>query len=89
LLEHGNSYHRDFALTILGNQTVLDQENRFSEFEADYFARFNGEKFMTGNCCLVNLMKIYTSKEELRGKIITLLLDNDNQCDYTEKQMGY
>ena len=86
LLHHRNSYHRDFALEIIGNLTKVDQENRFSEIEDTYFGIINDEKFMTGNCCVKNLLKVYRHEARLRGRIIETLLDIDNRCDYTEKQ---
>jgi hypothetical protein len=86
LLHHKNSYHRDFALDILGNLTSVDHADRFSEVKDEYFDVINDEKFMTGNCCVRNLRKIYRYKSELRGQIIDMLLDIDNCCDYTEKQ---
>jgi len=88
LLHHKNSYHRDFALDIIGNLTGVDHENRFSELEDEYFALVNDEKFMTGNNCIRNLRKVYKHKEASRERIISILLDIDNQCDYTEKQKG-
>jgi hypothetical protein len=88
LLHHENSYHRDFAVEIIGNLTKVDQENRFAQVEDDYFGIINDEKFMTGNCCVKNLLKIYRHKPEQRGRIIETLLDIDNCCDYTEKQKG-
>ena len=88
LLEHRNSYHRDFALEIIGNLTKVDEEDRFSEIKDDFFSIVNDEKFMTGNCCVRNLLKIYQHKAELRDQIIELLLDIDKHCDYTEKQKG-
>ena len=88
LLHHENSYHRDFAVEIIGNLTGVDQENRFAEIEDAYFAIINDEKFMTGNCCVKNLLKIYRHKVELRARVIETLLDIDNRCDYTEKQKG-
>lgn len=86
LLEHANSYHRDFALTILANLTQVDQEGRFSEVSCAYFEHINDAKFMTGQCCVQNSVKILRNKPELRGRIIALLLDVDDRCDYTEKQ---
>jgi len=86
LLHHKNSYHRDFALEIIGNLTRVDREDRFVGIEADYFNIIHDEKFMTGNCCVKNLAKIYRHKPKLRGRIIETLLDIDNRCDYTEKQ---
>ena len=88
LLHHKNSYHRDFALEIIGNLTRVDQENRFAEIRDEYFRIVNDEKFMTGNCCVRNLLKIYRHKPEQREQIIEILLDIDNRCDYTEKQKG-
>jgi len=58
LLHHKNSYHRDFAVDIIGNLTIVDHLNRFSEIRDKYFAIINDKKFMTGNHCLKNLLKI-------------------------------
>jgi len=88
LLHHENSYHRDFAVEIIGNLTRVDQKNRFAQVEADYYNIVNDEKFMTGNCCVKNLLKIYQHKPEQRRRIIETLLNIDNRCDYTEKQKG-
>ncbi len=88
LLHHKNSYHRDFALEIIGNLTRVDPENRFAEIKDEYFSIVNDEKFMTGNCCVKNLLKIYRHKPEQREPIIEILLDIDQRCDYTEKQKG-
>jgi hypothetical protein len=88
LLHHPNSYHRDFALEIIGNLTQVDQENRFADIEDEYFGIINDEKFMTGNCCVKNLLKIYRHKAGQRERTIRTLLDVDNRCDYTEKQKG-
>jgi len=88
LIDHKNSYHRDFAIIIIANLAKVDQEDRFSGIEDAYFALINDEKIMTGNCCVQNLLKIYRSKPGLREKIITLLLDIDDLCDYTAKQLA-
>lgn len=88
LIHHENSYHRDFALEIIGNLAKIDFENRFAEIEDDYFSIIDDEKFMTGNCCVKNLSKIYRYKSEQRERIIETLLDIDNRCEYTMKQKG-
>lgn len=86
LLHHKNSYHRDFALDIIGNLAKVDQANQFSKIADEYFAVVSDEKFMTGNCCVRNLGKIYRHKPEYRNEIVEILLDIDKRCDYTEKQ---
>jgi hypothetical protein len=88
LLNHKNSYHRDIGLEIIANLTAADKKNQFSDIENDYFACINDVKFSTGQCCVKNCKKIYRYKTEQRGKIISLLLDIDNLCDYPEKQLG-
>lgn len=88
LLHHKNSYHRDFALDILGNLTKVDDDDRFADVEDDYFDLVNDEKFMTGNNCIKNLGKIYRNKPDLRKKIVTLLLNIDDHSDYTHKQIA-
>jgi hypothetical protein len=88
LLHHKNSYHRDFALEIIGNLTKIDQENRFSDIEDEYFGLINDEKFMTGNQCIRNFLKIFRHKVDQRPRIVETLLDIDQRCNYTEKQKG-
>lgn len=86
LLNHKNSYHRNFALDIIGNLTKVDFDNRFSDIEDAYFGLIDDSKFMTGNCCVQNLVKIHRHKVELRERIVELLLDIEDHCSYTEKQ---
>jgi len=86
LLNHKNSYHRNFALDIIGNLTKVDVDNRFSDIEDAYFGLIDDSKFMTGNCCVQNLVKIHRHKVELRERIVELLLDIEDHCSYTEKQ---
>jgi hypothetical protein len=88
LLHHKNSYHRDFGLEIIGNLCKVDKENRFDGIEDEFFALINDEKFMTGNVCVKSLLKIFQHKPDKRARILETLLDIENQCDYTEKQIG-
>ena len=88
LLNHKNSYHRDFGLDIIANLTAVDGENRFSEIESDYFGCINDEKFSTGQCCIKNCKKIYRHIIDQREEIVSLVLDVDNICNYPEKQLG-
>lgn len=88
MLNHKNSCHRDFVLTIIANLTAVDESNRFEIIEGDYFACINDEKFSTGQCCVRNCKKVYKFKPEQRDNIILLLLKVDNLCEYPEKQLG-
>jgi hypothetical protein len=86
LLDHPNSYHRDFALIILANLTPADKENKFLKVCNDYFSHINDEKFMTARKCIENTGKIMESKVELTGDITDILLDVDKRCDFPLKQ---
>ena len=86
LLNHQNSYHRDFALNLLANLTRVDKENKFSLIFDEYFSHINDEKFMTSRQCIQNTAKILTNKGELTEDIIDILLDIDARCDFPEKQ---
>jgi len=86
LLSHPNSYQRDFAVEIIGNLAQVDQENRFAGLAEAYFGILNDEKFMTGNCCLKNLLKIYRYKAGQRARVMNTLLEIDLRCDYIPKQ---
>lgn len=86
LLNHGNSYHRDFGLTLTANLTKVDKENKFSIIFQDYFKCINDAKFMTARHCIQNTAKILANKHTLNESIINILLDIDSQCDFPKKQ---
>jgi hypothetical protein len=86
LLNHQNSYHRDFALNLMANLTQVDAENKFSLIFDDYFSHINDEKFMTSRQCIQNTAKILTNKGELTEDITNILLDIDARCNFPEKQ---
>ena len=86
LLDHPNSYHRDFALILLANLTHADKENKFLKIFNDYFSHINDEKFMTARKCVESTGKIMESKAELTEDIINILLDVDKRCDFPLKQ---
>lgn len=86
MLGYKNSYHRDFALTILANLTIADHQDRFSDIFDAYFEHLNDKKFTTAECCVRNSLKIIRNKQMLTDRIIELLLDIDQYCDYPEKQ---
>jgi len=87
LLDHPNSYHRDFALTILANLTKVDRQNLFTSIAEKYVGNINDAKFCTGQYCVRNCQKIIDSKPELLDFFLDHLLDLDARCDYPLKQI--
>lgn len=86
LLNHENSYHRDFGLTLIANLTKIDSENKFSSVFDDYFKCLNDAKFMTARRCIQNTAKILANKSELKENILNILLNIDELCNFPEKQ---
>ena len=86
LLNHENSYHRDFGLTLIANLTKVDTENKFSPVFEDYFKCINDAKFMTARHCVQNISPILANKMELKEDIINKLLDIDSTCHFSTKQ---
>ncbi len=86
LLNHENSYHRDFGLTLIANLTKVDYENKFSSVFDDYFKRINDTKFMTARHCIQNTAKILANKHELKEDILNILLNINELCNFSEKR---
>ena len=86
LLNHENSYHRDFGLTLIANLTQVDTENKFASVSEDYFKRINDTKFMTARHCIQNTTKILANKSELKEDILNILLNIDKLCNFPGKQ---
>ena len=88
LLDHPNSYNRDFGLVLLANLTPVDKDNKFRDVFNDYYSHINDEKFMTARKCVENTAKILESKAELTEDITDILLDVNNRCDFPLKQIA-
>lgn len=88
LINHKNSYHRDFGLSLIANITAVDIENRFQSIFQDYFNCINDPKFMTSRHCIQNTSRILLNKKDYREDIISILLDIDSRCDYSEKRLA-
>jgi hypothetical protein len=88
LLKHPNSYHRDFALTILANLTAVDTEHLFKAIYQEYFAHLHDPKFMTARCCVQQTGKVLRHTPDLRETIMMLLLNFRQHCPYPAKQQA-
>ncbi len=86
LLEHPNSYHRDFGLTLIANLIPVDHERRFEKIEGAYLSRIDDEKFMTAECCVANLKKIVGVDAVYCQRIVSFLLEKDSETRHSERQ---
>ena len=86
LLNHSNSYHRDFGLILIAKLAKCDEDNKVDKIINDYLELLKDEKFMTAECCLKNSFIIATLKENLLEKIVIILLNLEVKNHYSEKQ---
>lgn len=86
LLDHKNSYHRNYALIIISNLLLADSENRFDKIFDRYFSLLHDEKFLTRRYCLQCSAKIINCKPVYANQIFNLLLDFVDNYKGTEKQ---
>jgi len=88
LLEHENSYHRDFGLIILANLASVDNENKFEGIINEYLELLHDEKIMTAETCVKNCFIVASVKTELCDMIVNRLLELEGKNYYPEKQMA-
>lgn len=86
LLNHSNSYHRNFGLILLANLTRVDKENKIVNLIENYLERLNDDKMMTAEACIKSAMKIASIRPDLAEKIISHLMSFENSTKYSEKQ---
>lgn len=86
LLDHPNSYHRDFSLTLLAGLIKVDKELRFDQIKDKYLSLLNDQKFSTGLCCLRNLARIVSHRQDLLSNVVTLLLKHEKTTRYKPGQ---
>jgi len=86
LLYHPNSYHRDFALTLLAGLISVDDVKCFEEIGDKYFSLLYDPKLTTALCCLRGLGKILYSRPDLLPRVMTLLMQHEKTSFYPPKQ---
>ena len=88
LLDHENSYHRDFGLILIANLISVEAKNKFDKIKEKYFSLINDPKFMTGHCCLKNMGQVLKSRPDLWNEISRMILNLEVHCTYSEKQIA-
>ena len=86
LLNHSNSYKRDFALTLLATLVSVDQEERFADIEKKYLSLLYDRKFMTALCCLRNLVRIVSQKPDIQARVMTEMLSHEKNTPFSANQ---
>jgi hypothetical protein len=86
LLDHPNSYHRDFALTLLANLAGVDADGFTERILPAYLEHLHDRKFMTAHCCLRSLGRIFLLRPDLAESIGLELLAFEQGSPYSSGQ---
>jgi hypothetical protein len=86
LLDHPNSYHRDFGLILIATLAQVDQENRVEGILDAFLIHACDLKFMTALCCVRNCGKIIQAKPELLPQVWESLFASEKSCTFSPGQ---
>lgn len=89
LLKHKNSYHRNFALSILARLSKADDQNKMNACIDDYLSLIDDVKFMTADNCIRNCALICAYKPELSEKIIKTVIEKIRFGKRNDRQNSY
>lgn len=86
LLDHENSYKRDFALSLIASLIRVDKQNHFDLLKKRYLDHIYDSKFMTAECCMKNIGEILRNRRDLIDELVAVLLNWKENSFYTDKQ---
>lgn len=88
LLDHANSYRRDYGLILLAHLTRIDVKDRFSPIFGEYLGLLRDRKFMTAHCCLKNLKEIVKYRPDLVQPVLDELNQLTKESPFSIDQTG-
>lgn len=88
LLEHKNSYQRNYAMQLLARLTKVDDQKKFDKIIDKYYEQLTDEKFLTRRYCILNSLEIIRNRPELSEIIICKIVSSLKTSDCTEKQQN-
>lgn len=89
LLKHKNSYHRNFALSLLARLSKVDSQNRMNGCIDDYLSLLDDVKFLTADTCIQNAALIAVYKPELSEKIVRTIIENSQERKRNVRQNSF
>ncbi len=86
LLNHANSYHRDFGLVLIGLLTNVDKQHYIDGLIPEYLTHASDVKLLTARLCVQNCVRIIQFRPDLSSKILKSIVDQDKTSPYRESQ---
>ncbi len=86
LLNHPNSYHRNFGLVLISLLAGVDTDHRLDELLPKYLSHVSDRKYLTSIYCVQGCTRMVRARPDLAKGILTRILDQDAASPYTTSQ---
>lgn len=89
LLQHDNSYHRNYGMDLIANLISVDKDNNFDRIIDDYYKQLYDEKVSTIKYCISNSATIIKYKPQLTTIIISKIIDSLRINDNSDRHQNF
>lgn len=86
LLEHPNSYHRNFGLVLISLLAGVDVDQNLDVLLPKYLNHMSDEKYLTSLYCAQGCTRIIQVRPDLSSQILDRLLAQDADSPYSDSQ---
>jgi len=86
LLEHPNSYHRNFGLVLISLLAGVDVVHKLDVLLPKYLNHMSDEKYLTSLYCVQGCTRIIQVRPDLFSQILDRLLAQDADSPYSNSQ---
>ena len=74
LLEHKNSYHRNYAMVLIANLIKVDSKARFDSICVNYYKQLEDEKVSTRKYCICDSYRILRARPDLENDVLSNII---------------
>jgi hypothetical protein len=86
LLEHPNSYHRNFGLVLISLLARVDVDHKLEVLLPSYIDHMSDEKYLTSLYCVQGCTRIIQVRPYLSSQILIRILAQDADSPYSDSQ---
>ncbi|HEX7556521.1 MAG TPA: hypothetical protein VF338_07835 [Leptolinea sp.] len=86
LLDHPNSYHRNFGLVLISMLAGVDVDHNLDVLLPKYLNHMSDEKYLTSLYCVQGCTRIIQVRPDLSSQILDRLLAQDADSPYSDSQ---
>lgn len=89
LLQHPNSYHRNYGMELIANLSPVDCEDRFNAILADFYQQLQHEKVSTAKYCISQSAPILKAKPKLINQVTENIIQALRFSSRPEKHQNF